>query len=95
MFVQAAWDVTKKNYHVRFGKEIRISIAYIFQARYRDNAEEAAAGNIICIFDIGKYQIGDTYSIGKKAHSLYGNSELSSVIIYASYWQKSNAGQAP
>jgi peptide chain release factor 3 len=55
-----------KIYHVRSGKEIRIATPLIFQARDRDIVEEALAGDIIGLYDTGKYQIGDTFSMGKK-----------------------------
>lgn len=55
-----------KIYHVRSGKEIKIATPLIFQARDRDIAEEALAGDIIGLYDTGKYQIGDTFSMGKK-----------------------------
>lgn len=55
-----------KIYHVRSGKEIRIATPLIFQARDRDIAEEALAGDIIGLYDTGKYQIGDTFTMGKK-----------------------------
>jgi peptide chain release factor 3 len=55
-----------KIFHVRSGKEIRIATPLIFQARDREIAEEALAGDIIGLYDTGKYQIGDTFSMGKK-----------------------------
>jgi len=55
-----------KIFHIRSGKEIRIATPLIFQARDRDIAEEALAGDIIGLYDTGKYQIGDTFSMGKK-----------------------------
>lgn len=55
-----------KIYHVRSGKDIRIATPLIFQARDREIAEEALAGDIIGLYDTGKYQIGDTFSMGKK-----------------------------
>jgi peptide chain release factor 3 len=55
-----------KIFHVRSGKEIRIATPLIFQARDRDIAEEAYAGDIIGLYDTGKYQIGDTFTMGKK-----------------------------
>jgi peptide chain release factor 3 len=55
-----------KIYHIRSGKEIRIATPLIFQARDREIAEEALAGDIIGLYDTGKYQIGDTFSNGKK-----------------------------
>jgi len=56
----------EKIYHVRSGKEIRIATPLMFQARDREIAEEAMAGDIIGLYDTGKYQIGDTFSMGKK-----------------------------
>jgi peptide chain release factor 3 len=55
-----------KIFHIRSGKEIRIATPLIFQARDREIAEEALAGDIIGLYDTGKYQIGDTFSMGKK-----------------------------
>jgi peptide chain release factor 3 len=55
-----------KIYHVRTGKEIRIATPLIFQARDRDIVEEAYPGDIIGLYDTGKYAIGDTFSMGKK-----------------------------
>jgi peptide chain release factor 3 len=55
-----------KIFHVRSGKDIRIATPLIFQARDREIAEEALAGDIIGLYDTGKYQIGDTFSMGKK-----------------------------
>jgi peptide chain release factor 3 len=55
-----------KIYHVRSGKEIRIATPLIFQARDRDIVEEAHPGDIIGLYDTGKYAIGDTFSMGKK-----------------------------
>jgi peptide chain release factor 3 len=51
---------------VRSGKDIKITTPLIFQARDRDIAEEALPGDIIGLYDTGKYQIGDTFSLGKK-----------------------------
>ncbi|MGE3608107.1 MAG: peptide chain release factor 3 [Bacteriovoracaceae bacterium] len=55
-----------KIFHVRTGKEIKIATPLIFQARDREIAEEAVAGDIIGLYDTGKYQIGDTFTMGKK-----------------------------
>lgn len=55
-----------KIFHVRSGKEIKIATPLIFQARDREIAEEAYAGDIIGLYDTGKYQIGDTFTMGKK-----------------------------
>lgn len=55
-----------KIFHVRSGKEMRIATPLLFQARDREITEEAHAGDIIGIHDTGKYQIGDTFTMGKK-----------------------------
>lgn len=55
-----------KIYHVRTGKEIKIATPLIFQARDRDIVEEAYPGDIIGLYDTGKYAIGDTFTMGKK-----------------------------
>lgn len=55
-----------KIFHVRSGKEIKIATPLMFQARDRDIVEEAYAGDIIGLYDTGKYQIGDTFTLGKK-----------------------------
>lgn len=55
-----------KIYHVRSGKEIKIATPLIFQAQDRDIAEEAYPGDIIGLYDTGKYAIGDTFTMGKK-----------------------------
>jgi peptide chain release factor 3 len=55
-----------KIYHVRSGKEVKISSPVIFQARDRDVVDNAYPGDIIGIHDTGKYQIGDTFTEGEK-----------------------------
>lgn len=55
-----------KIYHVRTGKEVKIATPLIFQARDRDIVEEAFPGDIIGLYDTGKYAIGDTFTLGKK-----------------------------
>jgi peptide chain release factor 3 len=55
-----------KIYHVRSGKEIRIATPLIFQAQDREIIETAYAGDIIGIYDAGKYQIGDTFTEGEQ-----------------------------
>jgi peptide chain release factor 3 len=55
-----------KIFHVRSGKDIKIATPLFFQARDREIAESAHAGDIIGLYDTGKYQIGDTFSMGKK-----------------------------
>ena len=56
----------EKIYHVRTGKEMKITTPLMFQARDRDIVEEAYPGDIIGLHDTGKYQIGDTFTQGKK-----------------------------
>ena len=55
-----------KIHHVRSGKDIRIATPVIFQARDRELIEEAFPGDIIGIYDSGKYQIGDTFTEGER-----------------------------
>ncbi|HXH75242.1 MAG TPA: peptide chain release factor 3 [Bacteriovoracaceae bacterium] len=55
-----------KIYHVRTGKDVKIATPLIFQARDREIVEEAYPGDIIGLYDTGKYAIGDTFSMGKK-----------------------------
>lgn len=55
-----------KIFHVRSGKDIKIPTPLMFQARDRDIVDEAYPGDIIGLYDTGKYQIGDTFTLGKK-----------------------------
>ncbi len=55
-----------KLYHVRTGKEVKISTPLIFQAQDREVTEQAFPGDIIGLHDTGKLQIGDTFSQGQK-----------------------------
>jgi len=55
-----------KIFHVRTGKEMRVATPLMFQARDREIVEDAYPGDIIGLHDTGKYQIGDTFSMGKK-----------------------------
>ncbi len=52
----------QKILHVRTGKDIRIPTPLLFQSREREIVEEALPGDIIGIYDSGKYQIGDTFT---------------------------------
>lgn len=60
------FERNQKLFHVRTGKDIKITTPQIFQARDREIAEEAYPGDIIGLHDSGKYQIGDTFTEGKK-----------------------------
>ena len=53
-------------YHVRLGKEVRISDALTFMASERGHAEEAFAGDIIGLHNHGTINIGDTFSEGER-----------------------------
>ena len=53
-----------KVYHVRSGKDVKISAPMMFQSRDRDVTERAYPGDIIGVN--GSYQIGDTFSKGEK-----------------------------
>ena len=55
-----------KIFHVRTGKEMRVATPLMFQARDREIVEDAYPGDIIGLHDTGKYQIGDTFTMGKK-----------------------------
>ncbi|MBT7610952.1 MAG: peptide chain release factor 3 [Bacteriovoracaceae bacterium] len=55
----------QKIFHVRSGKEIKVSAPLIFQAQDREIAEYALPGDIIGLHDSGKYQIGDTFTEGE------------------------------
>ncbi|MBC77566.1 MAG: peptide chain release factor 3 [Halobacteriovoraceae bacterium] len=55
-----------KLYHVRTQKEVKIAAPQIFQARDRELVDYAYPGDIIGLHDTGKYQIGDTFTHGKK-----------------------------
>ncbi len=68
-FMRVCSGVFKRNakvFHVRSGKDIKIPTPVIFQAQDRDIVEEAFPGDIIGLFDTGKYQIGDTLTEGRK-----------------------------
>jgi peptide chain release factor 3 len=56
----------QKLFHVRSEKDIKISNPLIFQAQDRDIVEEAYPGDVIGLYDNGKYQIGDTFTQGRK-----------------------------
>ncbi len=56
----------QKIHHVRTGKDIKIPTPLIFQAQDREITEDAFPGDIIGLHDTGKFQIGDTFTNGKK-----------------------------
>jgi len=55
-----------KIFHVRTKKDIKIPTPLIFQARDREIVEQAFPGDIIGLYDSGKYQIGDTFTEGEQ-----------------------------
>lgn len=55
-----------KIFHVRSEKDLKIATPVFFQAQDREIAEEAFAGDIIGLYDTGKFQIGDTFTEGEK-----------------------------
>ncbi|MGB0452448.1 MAG: peptide chain release factor 3 [Bacteriovoracaceae bacterium] len=68
-FLRVCSGVFKRNqkiFHSRTAKDIRIATPLIFQARDREIVEEAYPGDIIGLYDSGKYQIGDTFTEGEK-----------------------------
>jgi len=52
-------------FNTRDQKDVKISTPLIFQARDREITEEAYAGDIIGLYDSGKYAIGDTFTEGE------------------------------
>jgi peptide chain release factor 3 len=52
-------------YHVRLGKELRISDALTFLASDRQHTDEAYAGDIIGLHNHGTINIGDTFTEGE------------------------------
>ena len=68
-FLRVCSGVFKRNqkiHHTRTEKDIKIASPVFFQAKDRSLAEEAYPGDIIGIHDTGKFQIGDTFTQGKK-----------------------------
>ena len=59
-------------YHVRAGKNIRLSQPQQFLAQDREIVEEAYAGDIIGVFDPGIFRIGDTLCPPGKSFSFEG-----------------------
>lgn len=55
-------------FHVRLGKNVRLSQPQQFLAQDRTMVEEAYAGDIIGVFDPGVFQIGDTLTVGQAQH---------------------------
>ncbi|MAF77398.1 MAG: peptide chain release factor 3 [Halobacteriovoraceae bacterium] len=55
-----------KLFHVRTKKDIKVATPLIFQAQDREIVEEAYPGDIIGLHDTGKYQIGDTFTLGEE-----------------------------
>jgi peptide chain release factor 3 len=55
-----------KIFHVRSEKDLKIATPVFFQAQDREIAEEAFAGDIVGLYDTGKFQIGDTFTEGEK-----------------------------
>ena len=53
-------------FHVRTERELKIPSPLIFQAQDREIVEDAYAGDIIGLHDTGKFQIGDTFTSGRK-----------------------------
>jgi len=55
----------QKLFHVRTGKELRVSDAVTFMAADRGHAEEAWAGDIIGLHNHGTIAVGDTFTTGE------------------------------
>ncbi len=54
-----------KMFHVRLGKEVRISNAITFMANEREQIEDAYSGDIIGLHNHGTIRIGDTFTEGE------------------------------
>jgi peptide chain release factor 3 len=63
-----AYEKGVKMYHVRLGKEVRISDAVTFIAGDREQAEYAVSGDIVGLHNHGTIQIGDTFTSGENLH---------------------------
>lgn len=50
----------------RTGKEMKLAQSTMLMANQRENVETAIAGDIIGIYDVGNYQIGDTLTTTKE-----------------------------
>ena len=51
--------------HVREGREIRLAKPLMFLAQERTNVEEAFPGDVVGLYDVGMFRIGDTLCTGK------------------------------
>lgn len=60
------FERNQKIFHVRSGKEMKISSPLIFQAQEREVTDYALPGDIIGLHDTGKLQIGDTFTEGEQ-----------------------------
>jgi peptide chain release factor 3 len=54
--------------HVREGREVRLSKPLMFLAQERSNVEEAFPGDVVGLYDVGMFRIGDTLCTGKSIH---------------------------
>jgi peptide chain release factor 3 len=59
------YQAGQKLYHVRLGKEVRVSDALTFMAADRGRIEEAYAGDIIGLHNHGTIAVGDTFTTGE------------------------------
>jgi peptide chain release factor 3 len=60
------YEAGMKMFHVRTGKEMRISNALTFMASDREIVETAHAGDVIGLHNHGTISIGDTFTTGEK-----------------------------
>jgi len=54
-----------KLFHSRLRREMKIANPLLFMAQERETADEAYAGDIIGVFDVGNFRLGDSVSAGE------------------------------
>jgi len=60
------YDAAMKAFHVRMGKEVKLSNALTFMASDREIVETAYPGDVIGLHNHGTISIGDTFTAGEK-----------------------------
>jgi len=60
------FEAGQRLFHVRIGKEVRVSDALTFVAADRGRIEEAWAGDIIGLHNHGTVAVGDTFTVGEE-----------------------------
>ena len=60
------FDRNMKVLHVRTGKQMRLANPTTFLAQERTIVEDGYAGDVIGLYDVGNFEVGDTLTSGKK-----------------------------